>query len=291
MHVTHIAINAPIPPVSSPAGNAGQTEENTLRAPLSLNPLYGDFGAFQPPCLTAFSTAFWVSTRQHGIYQTWAPLYTMFSRGNISEKARILQLPELRAEALGCDSDETCAVDLYAGIGYFSFCYAKAGVGKVLGWELNGWSIEGFRRGAEKNKWSVRVVSPEEEIKEIGEEKLTVFHDNNQNAVKVIEKIRGRIPPVRHVNCGFLPSSKASWSVAVKVLDPQLGGWVHVHENIAEEDIHRRKDEITALLRELVDRAAVGTESVRCQHLQRVKSYAPGIIHCVLDINIPPICD
>ena len=38
--------------------------------------------------------------------------------------------------------------DLYAGIGYFAFSYAKAGVGKVLCWEINPWSVDGLRRGA-----------------------------------------------------------------------------------------------------------------------------------------------
>ena len=82
----------------------------------------------------------------------------MFSRGNIAEKTRILRLETLKPERLGASVEETSAVDLYAGIGYFAFSFAKAGVGTVLCWEINPWSVEGFKRGAGRNKWTVTSV-------------------------------------------------------------------------------------------------------------------------------------
>ncbi len=93
--ITHIAINMPISS-STPNGTS-----NTLRSPSGLVPLLGDFGprsllsgdsgAPAQPSEADFSAAFWVHTTQNGgIFQTWAPSWTMFSRGNISEKARIL---------------------------------------------------------------------------------------------------------------------------------------------------------------------------------------------------------
>lgn len=92
--------------------------ENLLRSPSGLVPVYGDWGPSQPtfssssaasrwsgdsaatkkglmsnPTTQDFAEAFWTSVSQHkGITQCWAPLYTMFSRGNIVEKARILGL-------------------------------------------------------------------------------------------------------------------------------------------------------------------------------------------------------
>ena len=219
----------------------------------------------------------------------------MFSRGNISEKARILRMPSLRAERLGCEPRACSAVDLYAGIGYFAFCYAKAGVGRVLGWEINPWSVEGLRRGVGRNAegWGVRIMEEGEELEEEweqGGERVLVFQEDNQHAGARVQAMRSRIPPVRHVNCGFLPSSAPSWPVAVRVLDPALGGWVHAHENIAVGDIESRKADIVARFDALAkpDDAADPRRIVRCEHLERVKSYAPGVVHCVLDIHIAP---
>lgn len=218
----------------------------------------------------------------------------MFSRGNISEKARILQLPSLAPEVLGYQPEESSAVDLYAGIGYFTFCYARAGVGRVFCWEINGWSVEGLRRGAGGNGWGVMVLEEEDgrmggEAR-VGEERLVVFREDNKNASARVEKLRSQVPPVRHVNCGFLPSSWASWPVAVAVLDPVQGGWVQAHENIAVTDIESRREEITKEFKALANRDANRPHwHVQCQHLQRVKSYAPGVMHCVLDISIAPM--
>ncbi|KAL9122804.1 MAG: hypothetical protein Q9187_000649 [Circinaria calcarea] len=287
LHVTHIARNAPIPLLST--STEANPSPNILRAPIALTRLHGDFG---PPGLlpspSAFTAAFWVSTRQHSIYQTWAPLYTMFSRGNISEKARILAMPELSTERLGYEPAESSAVDLYAGIGYFAFCYAKRGVGRVFCWEISGWSVEGLRRGAEGNGWRIRMVEGEERC-EGSREKLVVFAEDNRRAGERMRSMRGRIPPVRHVNCGFLPSSEGSWETAVDVLDPVEGGWVHAHENIAIEDIEARRDQIVKLFeRLLIEHGAKPHRTVECQHLEKVKSYAPGVMHCVLDIYIGP---
>ena len=264
----------------------------------------------------------------------------MFSRGNISEKARILKLastatshkvindsgrPESaigEGREIGRKGEKCTAIDLYAGIGYFVFSYAKSEtVARVLGWELNGWSVEGLRRGAGVNGWGVRVVDGphqaddddnekgEEPYSTDGNEKIIVFKEDNIHAPKRIERLRDRLPAVRHVNCGLLPTSRASWAVAVRVLDPVGGGWIHAHENIAVKDIEGTTDEIVDVFTRLVNvndldnRADDERESgnhphaqqqrqwreVRCQHVERVKTYAPGVMHCVVDIYVPPL--
>src|SRR5690606_6675835 len=83
------------------------------------------------------------------------------------------------------------AVDLYAGIGYFAFSYARLGL-RVLCWEVNPWSVEGLRRGAEANGFGVRVMMPpspppneEEEDDSLGidlttaQERIIVFLEDN----------------------------------------------------------------------------------------------------------------
>ena len=194
------------------------------------------------------------------------------------------------------------AVDLYAGIGYFAFMYAKAGVDCVLGWEINGWSVEGFRRGAKANGWPVGIVEgdksmvgggegeeKEEEdwVEAVKKNRLIMFAEDNHKAPDRIQKLRDHIPPVRHVNCGFLPSSKHSWDAAVQILDPKEGGWIHAHENVAQADIKTRKSEVEALFTALANSRQVHHTpyTVTCEHVERVKSYAPGVLHCVFDIR------
>ena len=295
---SHIALNAPIPASASREASVqggGYPEANFLRSPTGLAPLYGDFGPALPlgqvPAIEDFSLAFWCTAQQNGIFQTWAPRYTMFSRGNISEKARILRLKTLTENQLGGQPEETSAVDLYAGIGYFAFSYAKAKVGKVLCWDINPWSIEGLRRGAKKNGWGVKAIKDGQAFNETinGEDRLIVFQESNEHAVRRLAAMRDSIPPVRHVNCGFLPTSRDSWEVAVQVLGP-TGGWIHAHENIAKAEIEDRKVEVLEIFEQLVKKHwspdLEVQRIVRCDHIQQVKSYAPGIMHCVLDIAI-----
>lgn len=309
--VTHIALNAPIaahippPPQNDNVLNPPNPTDNILRSP-HITPLHGSFGpppSTTPPVPTPadFTQAFWVSTRQNGITQTWAPTHTMFSRGNVKEKARLLALPSVaqavregEAEGTGC-----AAVDLYAGIGYFAFSYLKAGVDVVLGWEINGWSVEGLRRGAAGNGWGVEIYGEGEGgdgdvVGCFGRDRFLVFQESNEYARGRIEGLRGALPPVRHVNCGLLPTSRGSWETAIAVLDPWRGGWIHLHENIAVKEIEGKSGEITRDIQGIYDRLAgdnADRREVGSEHVERVKTYAPGVMHCVLDIYIPPLLD
>ena len=292
---SHIALNAPIPASASREVPGRPLEANILRSPTGFVPLYGDFGPALPlshiPTVTDISSAFWCTAQQNNISQTWAPRYTMFSRGNFSEKARILSLETLTEKHLGTQLENTSAIDLYAGIGYFAFSYAKAGIGKVLCWEINPWSIEGLRRGAKSNGWGVKVIEDGHTFNETIDERerLLVFREDNEKAAGSIAALRDRISPVRHVNCGLLPSSKSSWEIAVQALDP-MGGWIHAHENIAKADIDTRKEEVVAIFARLVNKyygqRLQSQQEVKCEHVEHVKSYAPGIVHCVLDISV-----
>lgn len=286
---THIALNGRIP-------GSSLVGENIMRSPTDLIPLYGDFGPLctTPPTPADLRNAFWTHTKQNSITQIWAPRYTMFSRGNITEKARILHHPSV-AQAVSDGNQAgtgSSAVDLYAGIGYFAFSYLAAGVDMVLCWDINAWSIEGLRRAAEKNKWPVRVFSSSDEpIDDTTNLRALAFRDSNVRAADVVQSLRARIPPVRHVNCGLLPTSQGSWETAVRVLDPQLGGWLHLHENFATSEIEAKaagvRDEIQRLANVRVTAETKRAEVV-LEHVQRVKTYAPGVWHCVVDLFVPP---
>jgi tRNA wybutosine-synthesizing protein 2 len=305
---THVAINSPIPlsTRTTVASSAEMTNsENILRSPVNLTPLYGDFGStptpqtISNPTATDFANALWVTARQNGIWQTWAPLYTMFSRGNVREKARILNLPTLTT---GLDT-ASAAVDLYAGIGYFAFSYRKSsqalekGIKQVLCWEINPWSVEGLRRGAEMNKWTCRVLKQEDILRlrqrgqpdhsDLDDADFVVLETSNEAADLDYPSLRSPRLPVRHVNLGLLPSSKLSWRVAVAMLDTKRQGWIHVHENVNVKDVESMKNEVEKTFQDLLYTIDGGLERRVCVvHVERVKMYAPGVVHCVFDVCV-----
>ncbi|KAE8352642.1 S-adenosyl-L-methionine-dependent methyltransferase [Aspergillus coremiiformis] len=303
--VTHVAMNAPI------ALTDMQGQENRMRSPAGLVPLYGDFGTGESggsrPTREDLDGAFWVRTMQnHGIVQIWAPLYTMFSRGNVTEKARVLGqggfFEGLDEGLLG----EMGVVDLYAGIGYFVFSYLKRGVRRVWGWEMNGWSVEGLRRGCIENGWGCRVVRLGDDgrlsrselvdlVRDLKDtDRVVLFHGDNRFAADILEEIRGvhlnlEWWSVRHVNLGLLPTSVDAWENACRMIDIEKGGWAHVHENVDLREIELKKEDITTELGRL--RAEVlGLQSAaglaECRHVEHVKTYAPGVMHCVYDMKL-----
>ncbi|PGH14101.1 hypothetical protein AJ79_03218 [Helicocarpus griseus UAMH5409] len=357
--VTHIAMNAPIAPTMSARaaaeGNQGSGLENRIRSPTGLVTLFGDFGETGErrggeergdvdeeekeayPTAEALRSALWVrSVQNRGVVQIWAPLHSMFSRGNIVEKARILGMESrfeglddddggdgregegkgARKRLLGQRTSDIAVVDMYAGIGYFVFSYLKSGVGRVWGWEINGWSIEGLCRGCGENGWGVKVVKVDRKTGEVeggidalanglGEEdRVVVFHGDNRYAAGVMAGLkyalerRGEWKRIRHVNLGLLPTSKQSWEGAVRVMDGEAGGWIHVHENVNVKEIERMEGDIVEGIGSLLKSSRVGEYSsqpsgapipkAECVHVERVKTYAPGVMHCVFDIYLPP---
>lgn len=294
LKLTHLAINEGIPPQ-----NQDGTDENVIRSPSGLRILYGDFGPVapsNPPSKEDFGQAFWVYTKQNGIHQTWAPRWTMFSRGNVKEKARLLQFPPARkGGGTRENTHDTWAVDLYAGIGYFTLCYAKLGM-RVLCWELNPWSVEALRRGAQLNRWSVEVIEGEglkRSTVEIMKSTATivVFSESNENARWRSEEMKrgGWLRDVRHVNCGLLPTSRLTWDVSLFLTRTATmdGGeaWLHLHENVGDAEIDARRDDIQALLRDNEEEKHLG-RVITVEEVEKVKTYAPGVWHCVFDVRI-----
>lgn len=305
--VTHLAVNAGIPSHigcgrDDVIGDVATVGENIMRSPVEISTLYGDFGppaARWPPTPQDLDEAFWVSTKQNGIFQTWAPRYTMFSRGNITEKARILgfhseqTLPTAgleRRKRSAAALRNTWAVDLYAGIGYFTFSYARLGM-RVLCWEINPWSVEGLRKGALRNGWTVRVVQGEELESPVGvavgDEQIVVFIEDNQKALVHIEHLRhcrGGLE-ILHVNGGLLPTSEDTWKVSWEITCGSTETWLHLHENIGEGDIEKRRDVVQRMFDVLADESGNDRRAI-VEHVEQVKTVAPRVWHCVFDICI-----
>lgn len=323
---THLAVNDGIPLTTATTAAAEEEDQpaaavdaNILRSPIGLRTLHGDFGPSSThsprgcPTQADFEQAFWVSTKQNGIVQTWAPRWTMFSRGNVKEKTRLLGFhsPNHRGPSTAATDQQeeeeelahrarrpppgSWAVDLYGGIGYFVFSYAKLGM-RVLCWELNPWSVEGLRRGARANGWVVRVVKGEEELQRptrevVGEGyEIVVFLEDNAEAARRVRDLRacddaGWAVPVVHVNCGLLPRSDDSWEAAREILGNDGDGWLHLHENVGVKDIESRRAEIQSLF-DGWDRRDGGHCAAKVEHVELVKTFAPDVWHCVFDVYI-----
>ena len=357
-NVTHIAVGAPIQ-LQLDGIESIQEKENILRRPTSVKGVFGHFGispssqayekvssckssdstldydtSFQS--LPQFDDALWVQSAQNGgIVQVWAPMWTMFSRGNIKEKARVLSgvSPSTASPSrgtplfsgldgpdgeLGQDLGNIAVLDMYVGIGYFAFSYLKRGVGLAIGFELNPWSVEGLRRGAEKNGWKCHVVRlpkyddqklgtldilGEDPLEHLQHLRLLVFLGDNRWAVKIMSGLKrmtkdglGIERHIRHVNLGLLPTSSASWSDAERLLSEEKGGWLHVHENVEVLKIEEKSREVEAHFEALARRREPVPQHIgpvkgprwksQCVHVEKVKTYAPGIMHCVFDVLI-----
>lgn len=299
--LTHLAVNEGIP-----LQREEKDDYNILRSPTGLRILHGDFGpvvSSPTPTQQDFREAFWVTTRQNGIVQTWAPRYTMFSRGNVTEKARLLDFHSSQSlvshRVEGSRLRNGWAVDLYGGIGYFVFSYARLGL-RVLAWEINPWSVEGLRRGAGMNGWDVRVVGDQELVGSPGEaifgmnrkgeegeeNRIVVFLQDNRHAEGIVRELRldGRDVDVVHVNCGLLPSGTDTWRPALNILG-EGEGWLHLHENVGVGDIESRREEIGGIFNGWLE-VEGGGRTAEVEHVEKVKTFAPGVWHCVFDVYV-----
>ena len=258
--ITHIALNKPI------------IESDVMRRPHNLIPIIGDFGPDFPmdktPTNDDFKQAFWCSVVQNGIYQTWAPKYTMFSRGNIKEKKRVLDNWKKLSGSV--------VFDFYCGIGYFSLSYLKNG-GKLLCWELNPWSIEGFRRSLEKAGYNYKIYTRDDDsfdISDLATVDACLFIESNENIPERIKHVKDHSLSISHINLGLLPSSKASWGIADALREKSnIDTTIHIHENV-------HIDEFSKIQCEVQKKFNQG----EILYLEKVKTFAPDVWHMVIDI-------
>jgi tRNA wybutosine-synthesizing protein 2 len=287
---------------SGASGIPGKEDETKIlhrsddTSPLPAN------SAREQPTQEDFNNAVWISTRQNGIIQYWAPHYTAFlNHHNTTETARVLHMSSVRSAVVAQNTSKACtAVDLASETGSFAFSHAAAGVQKVLCWDANPWSIEGLRRGAIKNGWHVRVYSGDHKSTKVhSRTRVMAFLESGDRALVRIQGLRDSLPPVRHVNCGVLPTSSQFREIAAAILDPRLGGWIHVQGTYRMNEVVCGANEIRAEFETIVeglDRERgylTDAKGIRrkpmVQHIQRVGLDAPGMFHCIVDIHIPPL--
>ena len=194
-----------------------------------------------------------VTVKQNRLLYRFDLTKCMFSSGNITEKQRVARF--------NCRNE--VVVDLFAGIGYFTLPYlvhAKAMHVHACEWNPNAVS-------ALRDNLALNCVT----------ERCTVHVGDNKETSKKFYGVADR------VNLGLIPSSEAAWETALRVLKPS-GGWLHVHENVNERGLHEWKKYALQKLKRLS--ITVGRKwKFSCKHIERVKSYAPKLVHIVADIH------
>ena len=197
----------------------------------------------------------WVTVKENGVSYTFDASRVMFSRGNVSEKARMAAQPA---------TGETI-VDLYAGIGYFTIPLAKhAGAAVVHAADWNAPALEALRKNVLANGV---------------QDKVKVYEGDNTAMAESCANIADR------VMLGLIPSSERGWPIAAAVLKPS-GGMLHVHGNVPTTQATRAGwgATVAAAFAEL-GKALGKVWKVRCVHVEKVKSYAPHVTHAVADIR------
>lgn len=142
----------------------------------------------------------WVEHVDNGIRYKFDVTQCMFSFGNITEK--------LRVASLSCAGE--VLVDLYAGIGYFTLPFlVHAGAAFVHACEWNPHAVVALRKNLEINGVADRCQ----------------IHFGDNRKLKLSNT-------ADRVNLGLIPSSEEGWPIACQVLRKDVGGILHIHQNV-----------------------------------------------------------
>jgi len=168
----------------------------------------------------------------------------MFSKGNLSEKKRIISQIKRNETVL----------DMFAGIGYFSLGIAKfSDAKKIYSIEINPESYRYLKENIRLNKLENKIVPILGDCKECK-----------------------KIGKVDRIIMGLLPSPKDYLGVAIKTI--KKNGIIHYHSTF------EKNGDCKKLLNEINDIAVEHGFSAKLLKCKKVKSYAPNIDHVVLDV-------
>ena len=251
-------------------------------------------------------SAGWVTVKENGVAFSFDITRVMFCSGNVTERTRMAAPPVHDRGA-----NEEVIVDLYAGIGYYSvpFLVHHKRTKHVHCCEWNPDSLVALRFNLEANG-----VDPSRYTIHAGDNRLTMGFVVPSNTSDLIggsglggsggkcstssaamargtdqRKTTSLCGIADRVNLGLIPSSEEGWPLAVAALKP-TGGWVHVHDNVKDGDVGAWSTALCATFTALGKAEWGGNHAwaVSCVHVERVKSYAPHVLHVVADLWIEP---
>lgn len=216
------------------------------------------------------------------------PSPSRFCSGNVTERMRMSQFVNPAVK-----NAETI-VDLYAGIGYYTlpFLVGLAAAKKVHACEWNPNSVAALEFNLRSAGVSAAIVDvrdglDRQTLEHLSETRCVIYKGNNQITASQVGPL---FQIADRVCLGLLPSSVDGWKLAVNVLKVG-GGILHVHENVRDKDIN---DWVAKCCATFVDLFALSDRqlgcsldhpmTVRCSHIERVKSFSPHVLHIVVDL-------
>lgn len=216
-----------------------------------------------PPCgqpsETGPSSAGWVTVTENSILQSFDITRVMFCSGNITEKMRMG-----KQECTG-----QTIVDLYCGIGYYTLPFLVHGnAAHVHACEWNSNSVMALIENLKNNK--------------IHSSRYTIYENDNRITAPTLKDVADR------VCLGLLPSSEEGWPLAAIALNPTTGGILHVHENVNDDKIEQFSEYLLKSL-EMAFRKEGKYFNFKIIKTEKVKSYAPHVLHIVFDVLCLPI--
>jgi tRNA wybutosine-synthesizing protein 2 len=169
----------------------------------------------------------------------------MFAKGNVRERARL-------AKIVGPKED---IIDMFAGIGYFSIPIAKACPGcRITAMDVNPDSIHYLKENCRLNKVS--------NIEAVNEDCRKAALEHRDSADRVL--------------MGYLPGTSGYLRSAFEMLKPR--GVIHFHDVFGEDMLWENVLDMLGKTAKLA-----GYRMVEVAHNAKVKQYAPGKWHVVVD--------
>jgi hypothetical protein len=204
----------------------------------------------------------WITVTEQGIRQSFDLTQVMFSRGNISEKIRFGKTLVQENEVI---------LDMYTGIGYYTLpaiIHGKASF--VYACEWNTYAVNALRYNIKDNKIENKVKILEGDCREQVEK---------YNLTNMVDR----------VSLGLLPSSEGGWRYAIQALKVPTGGWLHLHGNVPAKEMELWTIWVCHRLDVLAkEENKPDNWFILCNHVERVKSFAPTVFHYVADIFVGP---